>query len=175
MAGLKVGDPLDPATEIGPLATAAVRADLERQIQDSVAMGARVVLGGQRLAGPGYFFPPTVLDEIPANSPAAREELFGPVAALFPVDNLSQALALANDSDFGLGASLWSNDTSEQELFIDQIQAGAAFVNGMVASDPRLPFGGIKQSGYGRELSYLGLREFVNIKTVCLHELPPAF
>jgi len=172
IATLKVGDPFDPATEIGPLATAAVRDELERQVQGSVALGTHVLLGGNRCSGPGYFFTPTVLANVPLDSPAAREELFGPVASVFPVRNLEHGLQLANDSEFGLGASLWSRDQQEQNLFVEEIQAGAAFINGMVASDPRLPFGGIKQSGYGRELSYHGLREFVNVKTVCISEVP---
>jgi succinate-semialdehyde dehydrogenase/glutarate-semialdehyde dehydrogenase len=166
MAGLKIGDPMDPLTEIGPLATAGVRDDIERQVGTTVDLGAKLLLGGERLPGPGYFFLPTVLADIPPQSPAAREELFGPVACLFEVEDLQHALKLANDSDFGLGASLWTEDPREQELFIEEIEAGAAFVNGIVVSDNRLPFGGIKQSGYGRELSYQGLREFVNVKTV---------
>ena len=124
------------------------------------------LLGGARLQGPGYFFAPTVLTDIPRGSPAHQEELFGPVASLWRVDGIEEAIRLANDTNFGLGACLWTNDDRERELFIEEIQAGLAFVNGMVASSPELPFGGIKHSGYGRELSIFGIREFVNIQTV---------
>ena len=134
-------------------------------------MGARVLLGGQPLDRPGYFFAPTVLTDIPPTSPAARDELFGPVASLFRADGIEEALRIANDTPFGLGACAWTNDEHERDLFIEQIQAGLAFVNGMVASDPRVPFGGIKLSGYGRELSCHGIREFVNIKTVVINEV----
>ena len=170
MASLKVGDPMDETTDIGPLATAEVLASLEAQVNQTVGMGARVLLGGKRLGPPGYFFAPTVLANIPPGSPAEREELFGPVASLFRAGDMAEALRMANDTRFGLGACAWTNDEGERELFIEQIEAGLAFVNGMVASDPRLPFGGIKQSGYGRELSHHGLREFVNIKTVSIYE-----
>ena len=173
MAALNMGDPMDPNTDIGPLATAAVRDDLDRQVRESAAMGARILLGGHVPSGPGWFYPPTVLSDIPPGSPAATEELFGPVAGLFTVNDIHQAIDLANDSEFGLGSSFWSNDADEQELFIERIEAGAAFVNGMVASDPRIPFGGIKLSGYGRELGCHGLREFLNLKTVCIHQPPP--
>jgi len=173
MASLKVGDPMDETTDIGPLATAEVLASLEAQVNQTVGMGARVLLGGKRLGRPGYFFGPTVLANIPPGSPAEREELFGPVASLFRAGDMEEALRMANDTRFGLGACAWTNDERERELFIEQIEAGLAFVNGMVVSDPRLPFGGIKQSGYGRELSHHGLREFVNIKTVCIYEAGP--
>jgi succinate-semialdehyde dehydrogenase/glutarate-semialdehyde dehydrogenase len=155
-------------TDVGPLATAEVRELLETQVNQTVQMGARVLLGGKRLDRPGYFYEPTVLTDVPKNSPAHHEELFGPVASLFRADGIEEAIRMANDTKFGLGSCLWTEDEREQELFIDEIEAGAAFVNGMVASDPRLPFGGIKQSGYGRELSRDGIREFVNIKTVSI-------
>jgi succinate-semialdehyde dehydrogenase / glutarate-semialdehyde dehydrogenase len=169
LASLRVGDPMEDAVDIGPLATAEVRALLEKQVNKTVQMGARVVLGGHPLEGPGYFFAPTVLANIPPEAPAAKEELFGPVAALFPVQGIEEALQLANNTPFGLGSCLWTNEEQERELFINEIEAGLAFVNGMVLSDPRLPFGGVKQSGYGRELSREGIREFVNIKTVVIH------
>ncbi len=170
MAALKVGDPLDETTDIGPLATAEVLSGLEEQVTKTIEQGARALLGGERLERPGYFFPPTVLVDIPANSPAYQEELFGPVASVFRVDGMNEALRIANDTTFGLGSSAWTKDPQERDLFIDQIQAGMAFVNGMVASDPRLPFGGIKHSGYGRELSSHGIREFLNLKTVVINE-----
>jgi succinate-semialdehyde dehydrogenase/glutarate-semialdehyde dehydrogenase len=170
MAALKVGDPMDDRTDVGPLATAEVRTSLESQVNNTVQMGARVLLGGKCVEGPGFFYEPTVLTDIPASSPACHEELFGPVASLFRVNGIEAAIRLANDTAFGLGSCLWTEDKREQELFVDEIEAGAAFVNGLVASDPRLPFGGIKQSGYGRELSRDGIREFVNIKTVSVAE-----
>jgi succinate-semialdehyde dehydrogenase/glutarate-semialdehyde dehydrogenase len=168
MASLKVGDPMDEATDIGPLATGEVLETLEEQVNRTVGMGARVLLGGRRLAGPGSFFEPTVLTAIPPGSPAQREELFGPVASLFRAGGMEEAIRIANDTRFGLGASAWTRDARECELFIGQIEAGLAFVNSLVASDPRLPFGGVRQSGYGRELGPHGLREFVNIKTVSI-------
>jgi succinate-semialdehyde dehydrogenase/glutarate-semialdehyde dehydrogenase len=170
MASLKVGDPMDETTDIGPLATVEVLETLQEQVNQTVGMGARVLLGGRRLDRPGSFFEPTVLAGIPPGSPARREELFGPVASIFRARDMPEAIRIANDSRFGLGASAWTNDERERELFIEQIEAGLAFVNSMVASDPRLPFGGVKQSGYGRELSHHGLREFVNIKTVSIVE-----
>ncbi|MDB6018468.1 MAG: aldehyde dehydrogenase [Pedosphaera sp.] len=170
MASLKVGDPMDEATDIGPLATAGVLEILENQVNQTVRMGARTLLGGKRLERAGYFFAPTVLADIPPNSPAREEELFGPVASIFHADGMADAIRIANDTGFGLGSCAWTDDERERELFINEIQAGLAFVNGMVASDPRLPFGGIKQSGYGRELGKHGIREFVNIKTVSICE-----
>ncbi len=170
MAALKVGDPMDPLTDVGPLATADVLDDLEQQVNKTVEMGARLLLGGKRLNRSGNFYSPTVLADIPPKSPAAVEELFGPVASLYRVKNMEEVIRVANDSDFGLGSSAWTNDPAERELFIDGIEAGMAFINGMVASDSRIPFGGVKQSGYGRELSYFGIREFVNIKTVSIYE-----
>ncbi len=168
MESLKIGDPRDPRTDIGPLATPQVLADLQHQIEETINKGATCLLGGRALAGPGNFFPPTVLTSIPKSSPAYSEELFGPVASVFTVNSPEAAVQLANDTCFGLGAVAWTNDPRERELFINDLQSGLVFINGMVASDPRLPFGGIKQSGYGRELSHHGLREFVNAKTVCI-------
>jgi succinate-semialdehyde dehydrogenase/glutarate-semialdehyde dehydrogenase len=166
MAALRVGDPMDPAIEIGPLATAAIRAELVAQVERSLAAGARLLLGGRPLDGPGWFYPPTVLADPQPGSPAWDEEIFGPVATLFRVRDLEQAIAVANHRVFGLGASAWTNDAGEQERFARELEAGSVFVNGPVKSDPRLPFGGIKRSGFGRELAAHGIREFVNVKTV---------
>ncbi|MEO7795029.1 MAG: NAD-dependent succinate-semialdehyde dehydrogenase, partial [Thermoanaerobaculia bacterium] len=166
MKALVVGDPLDPVTEIGPLATAPIRDELAEQVERSVAAGAKVLLGGKALPGPGYFYAPTVLADPAPGSPAWNDELFGPVATLFRVRDLDAAIALANHPSFGLGASAWTSDSAEQERFAAELEAGSVFLNGMVKSDPRLPFGGIKRSGFGRELSHHGIREFVNIKTV---------
>jgi succinate-semialdehyde dehydrogenase/glutarate-semialdehyde dehydrogenase len=168
MAALRVGDPMHEDTDIGPLAMPRLRDHLDRQVQDTLAAGARLLLGGQFLPGRGNFYAPTVLTDIPKNSPAYREELFGPVALLFRVSSLDEAIALANDTPFGLGSSVWTQDPDEQTRCVDEIEAGMVFVNQMVASDPRLPFGGIKNSGYGRELSVEGIREFVNLKTVSI-------
>ena len=166
MNALTVGNPLDDTVQLGPLATEQILTDLEEQVRKTVELGARVLTGGKRLPGPGYFYPPTVLADIPRDSPAYREELFGPVASLFRVPDIDEAIRIANDTSFGLGASAWTTDQAEQARFIEEIEAGSVFINGMVASDPRLPFGGVKRSGYGRELSIQGIREFVNIKTV---------
>ena len=166
MAALPVGDPMDPSTAIGPLATEKILEELDDQVQRSIAAGARCLTGGRRLDRRGNFYPPTVLADPPEGSPAYAEETFGPVAVLFTVENLDQAIALANATPFGLGASAWSTDPAEQERLIAEIEAGSVFINGMVKSDPRLPFGGIKRSGFGRELSVHGIREFVNVKTV---------
>jgi succinate-semialdehyde dehydrogenase/glutarate-semialdehyde dehydrogenase len=170
MASLKIGDPMDAATDVGPLATADGLKSLEKQVQKTVEMGARVLLGGKRLDRKGNFFAPTVLADIPKGSPAFEDELFGPVASLYRAKDMRDAIEIANNSIFGLGASAWTNDTAERELFINEIQSGMAFINSMVASDPRIPFGGVKHSGYGRELSYHGIREFVNVKSVCIQE-----
>jgi succinate-semialdehyde dehydrogenase / glutarate-semialdehyde dehydrogenase len=166
MKALSVGNPMDDTVQIGPLATDQILTDLEEQVRRTVELGARVLTGGKRLSGPGYFYPPTVLTDIPEDSPAYRDELFGPVASLFRARDIDEAIHVANDTSFGLGASAWTNDQAEQTRFIEEIEAGSVFINGMVASDPRLPFGGIKRSGYGRELSVHGIREFVNIKSV---------
>jgi len=166
MKALSVGDPLDEEIDIGPLATPKILEDLEEQVAKSVNAGAEVLTGGQRVKRPGNFYEPTVLANIPADAPAYREELFGPVAMLFRVKDIQEAIKLANATDFGLAASVWTNDPEETSRFIDELESGLVFVNGMVASDPRLPFGGVKNSGYGRELAEFGIREFVNIKTI---------
>lgn len=166
MEALAVGDPLDPATEIGPLATASIRDELALQVEQSVAKGAKVLTGGKKLDRPGYYYAPTVLADPVPGSPAWDDELFGPVATLFRVASLDEAIAIANHPVFGLGASFWSNDAVEIERATREIEAGSVFVNGMVKSDPRLPFGGIKRSGFGRELAAHGIREFVNVKSV---------
>src|SRR5437899_1182344 len=167
MEALKIGDPLDESTELGPLATADGVTSLDADVKKTVAAGARILTGGKPLHNrPGNYYSPTVLTDIPLNSPAYREELFGPVACLFPAKNLEDAIRIANDSKFGLGASAWTNDPAERERFIHDLEAGMVFINRMVASDPRLPFGGVKKSGHGRELGPYGIREFTNIKTV---------
>ncbi|HYC24038.1 MAG TPA: NAD-dependent succinate-semialdehyde dehydrogenase [Candidatus Bathyarchaeia archaeon] len=174
MAALRVGDPLLETTEVGPLATAEILETLDRQVRETIAAGGRLLTGGRRLEGRGNYYAPTVLADVPPGSPASCDELFGPVAALFRVSGIDEAIRLANDSTFGLGASAWTRDPSEQERFIDEIEAGLVFVNGMVASDPRLPFGGVKHSGYGRELAAFGIREFVNVKAVWVGDSPRA-
>jgi succinate-semialdehyde dehydrogenase/glutarate-semialdehyde dehydrogenase len=166
MEALKVGDPLDEKTDVGPLATAGAVQSLQADVQKSVDAGARVLTGGKPNPGPGNFYPPTVLTNIPKDSPAGCEELFGPVASLFRVKNAEEAVRVANDHRYGLGASAWTNDDSERALFINELEAGMVFINQMVASDPRVPFGGVKRSGHGRELSVAGIREFTNMKTV---------
>lgn len=166
MNALQIGDPLDEATDIGPLATPQILNDLSEQVQRAVDSGARLLAGGHKLDRPGNFYEPTVLDNIDPSTQISCEEIFGPVAMLFRVENIDEAISLANATTFGLGASAWTKDPAEQTRFIEELEAGCVFINGMVASDPRLPFGGIKNSGYGRELAEFGIREFVNIKTV---------
>jgi succinate-semialdehyde dehydrogenase/glutarate-semialdehyde dehydrogenase len=166
MESLKVGDPFDEKTELGPLATPDGVKDLDRDVQRSVQEGAKVLTGGHPLKQPGNFYAPTVLTNVPRNSPAYAEELFGPVASVFRVKDQDEAIRLANDVRFGLGASAWTNDDKERERFINELEAGMVFINKMVASDPRIPFGGVKASGHGRELGMVGMREFVNAKTV---------
>jgi succinate-semialdehyde dehydrogenase/glutarate-semialdehyde dehydrogenase len=173
MSRLKVGDPMLEGTDVGPLATEQTRRDLERQVDASVKAGARLLLGGKAPAGAGWYYPPTVLARIPEQAPVYREEVFGPVALLFEVPSAEDAVRLANDSAFGLGASAWTRDPGEVALFARDIESGQVFVNAMVASDPRLPFGGVKRSGHGRELGRWGIREFVNAKTVYLAESAP--
>jgi succinate-semialdehyde dehydrogenase/glutarate-semialdehyde dehydrogenase len=163
MRRLKIGDPLDAMTDVGPLAMPQIADDIEKQVNASVAMGAKLLTGGERR---GNFYPPTVLVDLPDDAPAAREETFGPVAAVFRVRDAAHAVRLANDTPFGLGASVWTNDDAEIQQFIEGIESGQVFVNAMVASDPRVPFGGVKHSGFGRELGVHGIREFVNVKTV---------
>ncbi len=166
MEALRVGDPMWPETQIGPLATPRILESLEAQVQAAVTAGARVLTGGKRVGTVGNFFQPTVLSGVPRTSPVYREELFGPVAMLFRVKDLQEAIELANDTPFGLGASAWTRDPGEQQRLVAELECGSVFLNAMVASDPRLPFGGIKRSGYGRELSAAGMREFMNAKTV---------
>ena len=169
VAALKTGDPLDPSNDLGPLARADILAELERQVEASVRLGARVLAGGKRLgAGPGFYFQPTVLAAVAPGMPAYDEELFGPVAALIPAQDEDDALRIANDTVFGLGASIWTQDPAKAEMLAARIEAGTIYINGMVKSDPRLPFGGVKMSGFGRELSSYGIKEFVNIKTVVI-------
>jgi succinate-semialdehyde dehydrogenase/glutarate-semialdehyde dehydrogenase len=163
---LKVGDPMEPTTDVGPLATEVIRRDLALQLERSVARGARVLIGGKALEGPGWFFAPTVCADVPLDSPLATEEVFGPVAPVFRVTDTAAAVALANATPLGLGASVWTHDAAEAARCVEEIDAGMVFVNAIVASDPRFPFGGVKQSGYGREVGVEGLREFVNVKTV---------
>jgi succinate-semialdehyde dehydrogenase / glutarate-semialdehyde dehydrogenase len=170
MEALVLGDPLDEATNLGPLATADAVVSLDEDVQKTIKAGARLLTGGKRVDGPGYFYAPTVLTQIPKNSPAYSEELFGPVACIFRARNTDDAIRIANDTRFGLGASAWTNDKKEREQLINEIEAGMVFINGMVSSDPRLPFGGVKQSGHGRELSVYGIREFTNIKAVWVRE-----
>jgi len=169
LAALVVGDPMDEKTDVGPLSTSDGRDDVEELVADAVGKGARVVVGGSRVDGPGWFYPPTLITGITPEMRMYREEVFGPVAALYRVPDLDAGIALANDVDFGLGANIWTNDEAERERFVRDAQAGMVFVNGMVTSYPQLPFGGVKDSGYGRELTDLGMHEFMNAKTVWIN------
>jgi succinate-semialdehyde dehydrogenase/glutarate-semialdehyde dehydrogenase len=166
MEALKVGDPMEASTEVGPLTSADAVKSLHEAVCASVKAGARVLTGGKPLERAGSYYAPTVLTNIPKDSPAYSEELFGPVASVFRAKDAGQAIAIANDTRFGLGASAWTNDPAEQERFANEIEAGMVFINKMVASDPRLPFGGVKASGHGRELGLHGIHEFTNIKTI---------
>jgi succinate-semialdehyde dehydrogenase/glutarate-semialdehyde dehydrogenase len=170
MQSLKLGDPFDPKTDVGPLATPDAVKDLDADVQKSIQGGAKLLTGGKQIVGAGNFYQPTVLANIPKDSPAYREELFGPVACVFRVKSIEEAVAVANDVRFGLGASAWTNDPAEREVFINELEAGMVFINQMVVSDPRVPFGGVKASGHGRELGPYGIREFTNIKTVWIRE-----
>jgi len=170
MKALKLGDPFDAKTDVGPLANPDAVKDLDTDVQKSVQAGAKLLTGGKPVSGRGYFYEPTVLTNVPKESPAYREEFFGPVASIFRVKCIEEALAIANDSRFGLGASAWTNDPGERERFINDLEAGMVFINQMVASDPRVPFGGVKASGHGRELGPYGIREFTNAKTVWIRD-----
>jgi succinate-semialdehyde dehydrogenase / glutarate-semialdehyde dehydrogenase len=171
MQSLKLGDPFDARTDIGPLATPDALKDIDTDVQKTIRAGAKLLTGGKPVSGPGNFYEPTVLTSIPKDSPAYREEFFGPVASIFRVKDVDGAVAIANDSRFGLGASAWTNDAAERERFINDLEAGLVFINQMVASDPRLPFGGVKSSGHGRELGPYGIREFTNAKTIWIRDL----
>jgi len=166
MRALKIGDPFDETTDLGPLATEQILQGVHEQVQKSIAAGAKLLTGGNRIHGPGFFYEPTVLVDVPKESPAYCEEVFGPVASVFRVRDADESVEVANDSTFGLGASAWTNDPAEQELFTSELETGMVFINAMVASDPRLPFGGVKRSGFGRELGAMGIREFTNTKTI---------
>jgi len=165
-AQLVVGDPTDERTDVGPLATESVFKGVARQVEELLAAGARALVGAKMLHRQGYFYAPTVLTNVPSAAPAAREEIFGPVALLVRAASFDDAIRIANETPFGLGASLWTRDSSEQIRAVDELEAGSVFINGMVKSDPRLPFGGVKRSGYGRELGRHGIMEFINAKTV---------
>jgi len=166
MAGLRVGDPMEAATELGPLASASGRDDVAALVDDARSKGATILCGGASISGPGYFYPPTVITDITPDMRVATEEVFGPVALLYRAEDADHALAVANDTSFGLGASVWTNDDDERRRFVEDLDVGMVFVNAMVASTPELPFGGTKRSGYGRELATLGIREFCEAKTV---------
>ena len=165
---VKIGNPMEESTELGPLATSAIRDELDEQVQKTIAAGGRALCGGKPKAGAGYYYEPTVLVDIPEGSPADDEELFGPVASVWKARDIEDAITIANSTRFGLGSSVWTTDYDEIHRFVDDIEAGMVFVNGMVASEATLPFGGVKSSGYGRELGVFGIREFVNIKTIKL-------
>ncbi|HYM97275.1 MAG TPA: NAD-dependent succinate-semialdehyde dehydrogenase [Candidatus Sulfotelmatobacter sp.] len=166
VAALKVGDPMDRANQVGPLARADLVDDLERQVEESLRLGARAIVGGGRIQGDGFYFQPTVLGNVRPGMPAYHEETFGPVAAVIRVKDADDALRVANDTEFGLGSSIWSADVERAQKLAERVEAGQVFINGMVASDARLPFGGVKKSGYGRELSAYGIKEFTNVQTI---------
>ncbi|EFC86224.1 NADP-dependent succinic semialdehyde dehydrogenase [Parafrankia sp. EUN1f] len=166
MRALKVGDPMDPGTDVGPLATEGGRHDIEELLADAVKHGASVLCGGTAPAGPGWFFPPTVVGDITPDMRLHLEEAFGPLATIYRVPDIDTAVEIANATTFGLGSNAWTTDPAEQERFITDLDAGAVFINGMVTSHPELPFGGVRRSGYGRELSAVGIREFCNLKTI---------
>jgi succinate-semialdehyde dehydrogenase/glutarate-semialdehyde dehydrogenase len=170
MSALVVGDPTDEGTDVGPLATPSILEEVEDQVTRSVEAGATVLTGGKRKEGPGNYYPPTVLTGIEKGTPAYEEEIFGPVASFFRVGGIDEAISLANDTTFGLGSSVWTTDVRERERFVDELEAGMTYVNRMVESAPEAPFGGAKNSGYGRELSHMGIREFTNAKTVWIEE-----
>jgi len=166
MASMKLGDPLDETTEVGPMARVDLRDELHEQVRKSLEQGARLMTGGEPVLGAGVFYRPTVVTDVKKGMPLYGEETFGPVSAIIPVANAEEAIVVANDSDFGLGGAVWTQDVKFGEAVARRIESGAVFVNGMTKSDPRLPFGGVKRSGYGRELSHYGIKEFVNIKTI---------
>jgi len=166
MSSMKMGDPLDDQTEVGPMARLDLLEELDEQVQRSIKAGAKLLCGGKRADRPGAFYQPTVLTDVTKGMPAYEEETFGPVTAVITVKDTEEAIEVANDSPFGLGGSVWTRDIAKGEAVARQIETGAMFVNGLTKSDPRLPFGGVKRSGYGRELSQFGIREFVNIKTI---------
>jgi len=167
MRARTMGDPLDEATDVGPQARVDLRDELHRQVTESLAHGARLLMGGEIPEGPGAFYPPTVLTDVKPGMPAYDEELFGPVAAVIPVRNEAEAIRVANDTVFGLGAAVFTADVARgRRIAVEELEAGSCFVNTFVRSDPRLPFGGVKESGYGRELAEPGIKEFVNVKTV---------
>ena len=170
VSALRVGDPMDELTELGPLATASIRDQLDQQVKTSVAAGAKLIIGGKKLDREGFFYEPTVLTDIPSAAPAAHDELFGPVASVFKAKDIADAISIANGTTFGLGASAWTRDDRERDQFVAEIESGLLFINGMVVSDPRLPFGGVKNSGFGRELGEFGIHEFVNIKSIRVME-----
>lgn len=170
VSALRIGDPMDEKTQLGPLATAEIRDNLDKQVKASVAAGARLATGGKKLEREGFFYAPTVVTDIPPNAPAASEELFGPVASVFKAKDLADAIRIANGTSFGLGAAAWTRDAAERDTFVAEIESGSLVINGMVVSDSRLPFGGVKHSGFGRELGEFGIREFVNIKSVRVME-----
>lgn len=173
VAALRVGDPLDPTVKIGPMARQDLRDAVERQVKDSIDAGARILCGGEQIKGDGWYYEPTVLARVTPSMPAFQEEVFGPVAAVIRAVDENEAVALANQSDYGLGGNIWTRDDKRGERLARRIESGSVFVNGMTASDPRLPFGGVKHSGYGRELSYFGLREFTNVQTIWVGPAAP--